>query len=407
MAIALKQSTASQEIVLGPFLDDTDGKTAETGLTIANTDLDLWVAGATTLADKTSGGATHIAGGIYSAVLDATDTATVGPLVVFCHMAGALPVKVECEVLPADMYDTKFGGNTLIERLVDSWATFHGGTAQAGAAGSITLAAGASATSAFYDGYTVYIHTGTGIGQARQITTYDGGTKVASVDPNWLTTPDNTSQYHVYPTAPAPTAALIGVNVVQISGDATAADNLELACDGTSYNLGGGDIVAASVSGAVGSVTGAVGSVTGGVTLANGAHGGAAFELTGKKIALANSDAGGIAFSAVGSGTGNSHGANFGSTNGKGLAIGSTNNVGMSVDGVGDTDLTIGATALNATTLMQIVADLADAGRLDALIDAIKAKTDSLTFTVASTVDANITAVGGDAITAAKPYDVA
>jgi hypothetical protein len=45
------------------------------------------------------------------------------------------------------------------------------------------------------------------------------------------------------------------VNAIQISGDATAADNLAAAADGTGYNLGGGQIVAASVSGAVNSVT--------------------------------------------------------------------------------------------------------------------------------------------------------
>jgi len=76
----LRQSTASQEITLGPFLDDTDGKTAETGLTIANTDIKLWKSGGTTESDKNSGGATHIAGGRYYAVLDATDTNTVGML---------------------------------------------------------------------------------------------------------------------------------------------------------------------------------------------------------------------------------------------------------------------------------------------------------------------------------------
>lgn len=57
----------------------------------------------------------------------------------------------------------------------------------------------------------------------------------------------------------------IRVNVTQISGDGTAADNLEAATDGGTYNVGGGAIVAASVTGAVGSVTGAVGSVTGNV----------------------------------------------------------------------------------------------------------------------------------------------
>lgn len=44
------------------------------------------------------------------------------------------------------------------------------------------------------------------------------------------------------------TAAQLAANVTQISGDSTAADNLEAAADGTSYNLGGGAIVAASVT---------------------------------------------------------------------------------------------------------------------------------------------------------------
>lgn len=57
-----------------------------------------------------------------------------------------------------------------------------------------------------------------------------------------------------------------GVDVVAISGDSTAADNLEAAADGDGYNLGGGSITAASVTGAVGSVTGAVGSVAGNVS---------------------------------------------------------------------------------------------------------------------------------------------
>src|SRR3990172_2470305 len=41
----LKQSTASQSRAIGPFLDDTDFKTAETALTIANTDIKLIVNG--------------------------------------------------------------------------------------------------------------------------------------------------------------------------------------------------------------------------------------------------------------------------------------------------------------------------------------------------------------------------
>jgi|DewCreStandDraft_4_1066084.scaffolds.fasta_scaffold02727_29 hypothetical protein len=113
MTIPLKYNTASQEVPIGPFLDDTDGKTAETGLTIANTDIKLWKNGATTLANKNSGGATHISGGIYYAVLDATDTNTKGPMVMFVQVSGALPVRVECEVLDANFFDARYGDDRL------------------------------------------------------------------------------------------------------------------------------------------------------------------------------------------------------------------------------------------------------------------------------------------------------
>ena len=73
------------------------------------------------------------------------------------------------------------------------------GTAQAGAAGSITLATTASATNNTYIGSVVYISSGTGSGQIRLITAYNGTTKVATVSDNWTTTPDNTSIYKVLP----------------------------------------------------------------------------------------------------------------------------------------------------------------------------------------------------------------
>lgn len=69
----------------------------------------------------------------------------------------------------------------------------------------------------------------------------------------------------------------IPANMVAISGDVTAADNLETAADGGVYNLGGGGIVADSVTNniggnvtgnVVGNVQGSVNSVTTGVSLA-------------------------------------------------------------------------------------------------------------------------------------------
>jgi len=76
----------------------------------------------------------------------------------------------------------------------------HDGLAQAGAAGSITLAASASATDAIYVGLKIVIQSGTGEDQSRLISAYNGTSKVASVAPNWTVTPDTTSVYVVYPT---------------------------------------------------------------------------------------------------------------------------------------------------------------------------------------------------------------
>ena len=111
MTIPLKYATASQEIPLGFFLDSEDGNTEETGLTISNTDIWLWKAGATSMANKNSGGATHMQNGLYYCTLDATDTDTYGPLVIFIHESGALPVRVECVVMEADAYDALYAAS--------------------------------------------------------------------------------------------------------------------------------------------------------------------------------------------------------------------------------------------------------------------------------------------------------
>lgn len=70
------------------------------------------------------------------------------------------------------------------------------GTAQAGSGTTITLAAGASATDDIYNAYTITITSGTGTGEVRTITDYNGTTKVATVA-TWGTNPDSTSIYTV------------------------------------------------------------------------------------------------------------------------------------------------------------------------------------------------------------------
>ena len=93
-------------------------------------------------------------------------------------------------------------------------ASIRAGTAQAGAAGSITLDASASGTDDFYNNALLAITGGTGANQARFLEDYTGSSKVATVSPNWVTTPDNTSVFVIIPFddipgASAPSAASI------------------------------------------------------------------------------------------------------------------------------------------------------------------------------------------------------
>jgi hypothetical protein len=85
--------------------------------------------------------------------------------------------------------------------------------AQAGAAGSITLAAGASAVNDYYKGQTICIVTGTGAGQARACYAYNGGTKVASTRPDWATNPDNTSYYAILNVGSSVVAAIEDIDL--------------------------------------------------------------------------------------------------------------------------------------------------------------------------------------------------
>lgn len=115
MAIPLRQSTAGQVITIGQFVDPAALGTTKDALTIANTDLKLHKFGATTLASKTSGGATFIANGVYYLTLDSTDTSVVGELTIYCTMSGAVPVKVDCIVYPANVYDSLIAATDKLE----------------------------------------------------------------------------------------------------------------------------------------------------------------------------------------------------------------------------------------------------------------------------------------------------
>ena len=71
------------------------------------------------------------------------------------------------------------------------------GLAQSGSLSTITLSSDASSVNDYYKDDIVEIDFGTGEGQARVITAYNGTTKLASVTPDWITAPDSTSEYIV------------------------------------------------------------------------------------------------------------------------------------------------------------------------------------------------------------------
>ena len=101
----LKQSTAV-DVLIGPFVDDSDGKTAETGLTLSQADIKLSKNGQALAQKNDATAASHDSDGYYNCELDATDTGTLGILVLIVHESGALPVRHEFQVVTANVWDT-------------------------------------------------------------------------------------------------------------------------------------------------------------------------------------------------------------------------------------------------------------------------------------------------------------
>ena len=88
------QKDASATVRMGPFIDEDDGKTALTSLTIAQSDVKLSKNGGSFAQKNESSSATHDSGspGWYSIALNGTDINTQGNLIIAIHATGALPV---------------------------------------------------------------------------------------------------------------------------------------------------------------------------------------------------------------------------------------------------------------------------------------------------------------------------
>ena len=310
MTTGLKQSTAT-DVELRPFVDDTDGKTAETGLTISQADCQLIKNGGAAAQKNDATSATHLAGGHYKVPLNTTDTNTLGRLRLYVNESGALPVWRDFMVLPANTYDSLVGGSDYLDvsAVQIAGSAVSTTTAQIGV-NVVQISADSTAADnaeAFFDG-TGYagtnntIPTVTTTGTATAVTTVNGlaagvitaaaiatgaidadalaadagteiGTAVWATAARTLTAATNVTSTGA--AVPITAGGLVSADVTAISTDTTAANNAESFFDGTGYagtnntiptvtavtgNIGG------NLAGSVGSVTGNVGgNVTGSV----------------------------------------------------------------------------------------------------------------------------------------------
>jgi hypothetical protein len=133
----LKQSTAVT-LLIGPFVDATDGVTAEDALTISQADVRLSTNGGNMAQKHDATGCTHDELGYYTCPLDTTDTATLGVLKVMVSEAGALPVWQEYMVVPAAVYDSIVAGSDKLPVDAQEWQSvaITSGSVPAAAAGA-------------------------------------------------------------------------------------------------------------------------------------------------------------------------------------------------------------------------------------------------------------------------------
>lgn len=215
----LKQSTAGT-LVLGPFVDATDGVTAETALTISQADVRLSKNAGTFAQKNDATSATHMENGYYSTPINTTDTNTLGRMVVTVAESGALPVRQDYLVVTSDEWDRLHATTGPIATL----GIVARGTAQAATSTTIQLASGETHADDTLNGCIVGALGSTqGYWQFRAITDYVSSTDTATVDA-WTVTPSGTITYVVYAAGPASATNLVPVNVKQIN-DTTVLGN--------------------------------------------------------------------------------------------------------------------------------------------------------------------------------------
>ena len=91
-------------------------------------------------------------------------------------------------------------------------------------------------TDDFYNGYLIQITGGTGVGQLKKITDYNGTTKVATVESDWDTNPANDSVFNIYE------ANVTIYGDISITGKTTAITSTNTTVSDTLFKLANGSI---------------------------------------------------------------------------------------------------------------------------------------------------------------------
>jgi len=210
MAMILKQSTAV-DVLIGPFVDITDGATAETG---ESPSVKLSKNGQALGAKNDATTPVHDADGYHNCELDATDTNTVGTLVLtVAASATALPVRHEFQVVEEDTYEYLYASGAAPDTQIAAIT-----------AAVITNAAGADVAA---DIIAVKAETALIVADTNELQGdwTNGGRLDLLLDA--IKVPTDKMVFTV--------ANQLDVNMLSISGDGPAADNCELFFDGTGY----------------------------------------------------------------------------------------------------------------------------------------------------------------------------
>lgn len=188
----LKQST-QVKVLVGPFVDATDGFTPETGLTLGAADqAEAWKHDASATTDISGNTFSHIADGMYNLTLTTSDTNTLGMLsIIVLDTNVCRPIRLFFMVLPANVYDSLIGNTdyldinvkqisedaTAADSLEAGCEALVTGTCGSGSSTSVITTDLTEATNDHYNGRVLTFRSGALAGQSTSISDYNGTTK--------------------------------------------------------------------------------------------------------------------------------------------------------------------------------------------------------------------------------------